>query len=70
MKKAKIYKNGEWVDIIGNDEVIVTVIATGIDDNKDEYSENNDYDTKPRMETLDDDGDIDIPPFLRNKDEY
>jgi len=55
-----------------NDEVIVTVIATGFDDKKDDYDEDDDlagYRSKV-MNSLDDDSDIDIPPFLRNKDEY
>ncbi len=58
-----------------NDEVIVTVIATGFDDNKvDSYSYDEDDDEEDYaakiMNNLDDDTDIDIPPFLRNKDEY
>src|SRR5574344_935973 len=54
-----------------NDEVRVTVIATGFDDNKDTYDDDNyNYATKPSDDSLDDDGDIDIPPFLRNKDEF
>jgi cell division protein FtsZ len=55
-----------------NDEVIVTVIATGFDDNKDtDYTGDTD-DSYPANNdnTLDDDGDIDIPPFLRNKDDF
>ena len=56
-----------------NDEVIVTVIATGFDDNKDDFDDYNDDvdEYSPRsMHSLDDTGDIDIPPFLRNKDEF
>ena len=56
-----------------NDEVIVTVIATGFDDNKDDFDDFNDEvdEYSPRsMHSLDDTGDIDIPPFLRNKDEF
>src|SRR5574344_163140 len=54
-----------------NDEVIVTVIATGFDDNKDDYElDDTTYSNKPSDDSLDDDGDIDIPPFLRNKDEF
>ena len=56
-----------------NDEVIVTVIATGFDDNKDDFDDFNDDEDEysPRsMHSLDDTGDIDIPPFLRNKDEF
>ena len=55
-----------------NDEVIVTVIATGFDDNKDDFDEDEEvsgYRSKV-INNLDDDADIDIPPFLRNKDEY
>ena len=56
-----------------NDEVIVTVIATGFDDNEnvDTYS----YNKKPSqpvrntvIEEDDIDSEIDIPPFLRNRD--
>jgi cell division protein FtsZ len=56
-----------------NDEVIVTVIATGFDDNKDtDYTGDTDDDSYAtnNPNTLDDDGDIDIPPFLRNKDDF
>ena len=58
-----------------NDEVIVTVIATGFDDNdNDSYTYQDDEDEEDYaskiMNNLDDDADIDIPPFLRNKDEY
>ena len=59
-----------------NDEVIVTVIATGFDDNKDDYvdyDETNDYIKKinENIESnLDDTDEIDIPPFLRSHDEY
>ena len=56
-----------------NDEVIVTVIATGFDDNKDDYDDYNDevdeYSSRS-VHSFDDTGDIDIPPFLRNKDEF
>ena len=54
-----------------NDEVIVTVIATGFDDNNqtfdDDYPSMSSYNTK---NDEDDDGDIDIPPFLRSRDRY
>ena len=55
-----------------NDEVIVTVIATGFDDNNDydtdgDYTNMDSYNTKEENE---DDGDIDIPPFLRSRDRY
>ncbi len=50
-----------------NDEVIVTVIATGFDDKKsDDSYDKNDY----LRRNIDDDDDIDIPPFLRNHDDY
>ena len=56
-----------------NDEVIVTVIATGFDENQDSYDyddeEEDEYSSRS-MRSLDDTGDIDIPPFLRNKDEF
>ena len=51
-----------------NDEVIVTVIATGFDDTvntkKEENSKNNKY---KRTNDLDN---VDIPPFLRNRDDF
>ena len=54
-----------------NDEVIVTVIATGFDDNNqafdDDYPSMSSYNTK---NDVDDDGDIDIPPFLRSRDDF
>ena len=54
-----------------NDEVIVTVIATGFDDNNqtfdDDYTSMSSYNTK---NDEDDDGDIDIPPFLRSRDDF
>ena len=55
-----------------NDEVIVTVIATGFEDNNDDeygesYSRTNNYNNK---NIIDDDSDIDIPPFLRSRDDY
>ena len=57
-----------------NDEVIVTVIATGFDDNNSDdgdvgtgYTEMNSYNNKDEDE---DDGDVDIPPFLRSRDRY
>ena len=54
-----------------NDEVIVTVIATGFDDNKEDYElDDTSYTNKPSVDSMDDDGDIDIPPFLRNHDEF
>ncbi len=58
-----------------NDEVIVTVIATGFDDNNSlddgdvgtGYTEMDSYNNKDEDE---DDGDVDIPPFLRSRDRY
>lgn len=58
-----------------NDEVIVTVIATGFDDNNpdddgdigSDYTDMNSYNNKDEDE---DDGDVDIPPFLRSRDRY
>ena len=58
-----------------NDEVIVTVIATGFDDNMDsdadegdtDYTRMDSYNSKDEDE---DDGDVDIPPFLRSRDRY
>ena len=54
-----------------NDEVIVTVIATGFDDDKeqvggitDDFPNNNSYIRS------DIDKDIEIPPFLRNRDDF
>ena len=51
-----------------NDEVIVTVIATGFDDEK-PTSYEPDF-TTPRRSNDEVDMDIDIPPFLRNRDDY
>ena len=58
-----------------NDEVIVTVIATGFDDNMDSDADDGDTDYT-RMDSYnskdedEDDGDVDIPPFLRSRDRY
>ena len=58
-----------------NDEVIVTVIATGFDDNMDSDADDGDTDYT-RMDSYnnkdedEDDGDVDIPPFLRSRDSY
>ena len=58
-----------------NDEVIVTVIATGFDDNLDSDTDDSDADYT-RMDSYnnkdedEDDGDVDIPPFLRSRDRY
>ena len=57
-----------------NDEVIVTVIATGFDNKNEEeqqYVEEDDENYRPKiLNDLEEDSDIDIPPFLRNKDEF
>jgi len=55
-----------------NDEVIVTVIATGFDNNSSyDLDDDDDSDYSPKLiNDLEDDSDIDIPPFLRNKDEF
>ena len=58
-----------------NDDVIVTVIATGFDDNMDSDADDGDTDYT-RMDSYnskdedEDDGDVDIPPFLRSRDRY
>ena len=53
------------------DEVIVTVIATGFDDNKpsEETLYNNDEE-QPRRSKVQNDDDLDIPSWLRNKTDY
>ena len=58
-----------------NDEVIVTVIATGFDDNNpdddgDIGSDYTDMDSYNNKDDDEDDGDVDIPPFLRSRDRY
>lgn len=58
-----------------NDEVIVTVIATGFDDNNpdddgDICSDYTDMDSYNNKDEDEDDGDVDIPPFLRSRDRY
>ena len=58
-----------------NDEVIVTVIATGFDDNLDSDSDDSDagytrMDSYNNKDEDEDDGDVDIPPFLRSRDRY
>lgn len=55
-----------------NDEVIVTVIATGFDDNlRDADLDEEDTDSGNNYRNNDDDLDnVDIPPFLRNRDEF
>lgn len=58
-----------------NDEVIVTVIATGFDDDKE--NDDSSYETPSyRSRSINDDddddldSDLDIPPFLRNRDDF
>ena len=52
-----------------NDEVIVTVIATGFDDNL--YAKEENTKNQPtRSSKIDDDGDFDIPSFLRDRDDF
>ena len=61
-----------------NDEVIVTVIATGFDDTRNQVDETTDEtdssNTAPsrggRFMREDDLENVDIPPFLRNRDDY
>lgn len=63
-----------------NDEVIVTVIATGFEDNEeyDDEDDDDDYEPSLRSSYTDDededdddlDSEIDIPPFLRNRDDF
>lgn len=57
-----------------NDEVIVTVIATGFDTESENYSGNS-YassreEVQTRTNTISDDGDFDIPSFLRDRDDF
>ena len=57
-----------------NDEVIVTIIATGFEDN--EYDDDDDYvsssssSSSYRSREDDLDNELDIPPFLRNRDDF
>ncbi len=52
-----------------NDEVIVTVIATGFDDDANNY--NKQYNEPEYIkDNVDIDSEIDIPPFLRNHDDF
>jgi len=56
-----------------NDEVIVTVIATGFDDERDELSNSLETDirnTNSYIENTDDIDTYDVPPFLRNRDDF
>jgi cell division protein FtsZ len=51
-----------------NDEVIVTVIATGFDDNKPKPDDSKPTERPRTNNSSDDDSDFDIPPFLRDRD--
>ena len=51
-----------------NDEVIVTVIATGFEDDKEPQT--NDETPRGRYKEQTDDSDFDIPPFLRDRDNF
>ena len=57
-----------------NDEVIVTVIATGFEDSEAQYqktSYSNERENIPsRSSKVDDDSDFDIPSFLRDRDDF
>jgi len=52
-----------------NDEVIVTVIATGFDDEMKQYNEPVEK-TPSRRERIEEESDFDIPSFLRDRDEF
>ena len=56
-----------------NDEVIVTVIATGFDDAREQVGGGLDMDLPTNTSFMDDEDDfdnVDIPPFLRNRDDF
>ena len=57
-----------------NDEVIVTVIATGFDDSREQIGGGLDNDLPTNTSyidnTADDYDNVDIPPFLRNRDDF
>lgn len=55
-----------------NDEVIVTVIATGFDDAREQIGGGlvNDLPTNTSFMNDDDFDNVDIPPFLRNRDDF
>lgn len=55
-----------------NDEVIVTVIATGFDEDNEANMEYNDYTNSQTRssKSVTDDSDFDIPPFLRDRDDF
>jgi len=52
-----------------NDEVIVTVIATGFDDEMKQYNEPVEK-TPSRRERIEEETDFDIPSFLRDRDDF
>ena len=53
-----------------NDEVIVTVIATGFEDENPTYQTDTTRETPSRQQRVEDDSDFDIPSFLRDRDEF
>ncbi len=56
-----------------NDEVIVTVIATGFDDAREQVGGGLDNDLPQNTSYMNDEDEfdnVDIPPFLRNRDDY
>ncbi len=56
-----------------SDEVIVTVIATGFDDSREQIGGGLDNDLPTNTSYIDNDDDldnVDIPPFLRNRDDF
>jgi cell division protein FtsZ len=56
-----------------NDEVIVTVIATGFEDDTNEYNgpvSRETAATSSRSQKRDEDSDFDIPSFLRDREDY
>ena len=53
-----------------NDEVIVTVIATGFEDNIKDNSYTNERENIPSRSAKVDDSDFDIPSFLRDRDDF
>lgn len=56
-----------------NDEVIVTVIATGFDDSREQIGGGLDDDLPSNTSYMNSDDDfdnVDIPPFLRNRDDF
>ena len=53
-----------------NDEVIVTVIATGFEEENDIDDYGMRIEEKPTRKIIDDESDFDIPPFLRERDNF